>query len=99
LKPGGFFSCAAIMTDETQIAQFRDHFRTSPMRLVKEEDITANVLRSRDLSAAAVKKFTGGLSSTEADFVRNWAAVPGTPNYDYMKTRQVTYVLFVGRMA
>lgn len=97
LRPGGYFLFAGIMTDQNRLADFRKDFKQSRMSILHEEDITPNVIRSRELAADAERETFKTVPEPNRAVLLNWGAVPGTDNFERLKRREMTYLLVVAR--
>lgn len=95
LRPGGHF----LYTDALSHGQFttaRGLFDQMGFSLLRDDDITANVLRSCDeVAAARVGAFSAG---NNADLMRNFLATPGSDVYRDLESGRWAYrILHFGK--
>jgi SAM-dependent methyltransferase len=95
LRPGGHFLCADFRTSE-HVSELYEQLRRSGLSMVRDEDITANVVKARDLD-----------HSQRMAFIRNraprWLVKPigefgglkGSRIYEEFRRREVVYKRFV----
>jgi ubiquinone/menaquinone biosynthesis C-methylase UbiE len=96
LRPGGHFLYGDIINSHA-LGRFRYDLAHSGLVLRRLEDITLNVMRSRQTICAAANEFTGNVGSALRAQIFNWAAVEGSDNYRKLEEGHSTYVCVLGR--
>jgi len=73
---------------------FRRFLQDAGLRSVQEENISERVRHARELVGPAIRRMADQHPRNQ-DMLLNWAAVPGTPNYDALASGRLQYLLFV----
>jgi ubiquinone/menaquinone biosynthesis C-methylase UbiE len=95
LRPGGYM----LFTDfryDYEMSEMLDQFKSSGLKLLSQEDITANVVkalenddeRRRKLIQKLAPKFLHGLAL-------NFAGAVGSETYEFFRTRKYVYVKYI----
>lgn len=94
LRPNGYLLLADFRTT-TDLGPLREMIAASGLRVLRDEDITAQVVEALDRSSES--KLTlikeRAKPALEKSF-KTFAAVPGTPIYEKLKNRDLVYCLF-----
>jgi ubiquinone/menaquinone biosynthesis C-methylase UbiE len=95
LRPEGYF-LFSDHRDRDKINLLREQLKTSDLKLVKENDITLNVVRALELDNDRKKKLIGqkcpGILRRETE---EFAAIKGTRTYESFKTGDSRYLSYV----
>jgi ubiquinone/menaquinone biosynthesis C-methylase UbiE len=91
LSSGGYFLSNNLFETE-RIEQDKALLQQIGFTLVREQDITQNVLAACDYDHD--KLFQGLDSSSNADWIGNAVSAPGSETYNYMKDGTCAYVIF-----
>jgi SAM-dependent methyltransferase len=91
LRPGGHFLYTDVLP-RNKSAECVGLLEQLGFNVLRQRDITANVLLSCDeIAASRVQAFQGG---NDATLVRNFLAAPGSQVYEEMRSRAWVYRLF-----
>lgn len=96
LRPGGHFLYADVVRSE-RLGRLRAELVGSGLVVCRVEDITLNVMRSRQTVRAAAEAFTKDVAPALRAQIFHWAAVEGTENYRKLADGRSTYVCVLGR--
>ncbi len=96
LRPGGHFLYGDII-DAPDLGRFRLDVRDCGLTPVHVEDITLNVLRSREVAKPAAEAFTQSYGRRMQAQIFNWAAIEGSANYRKLADGTTTYVCVLAR--
>jgi SAM-dependent methyltransferase len=110
LRPGGYLLLADVrathvdptsrdrLVPRTDVAQFREEINSSPLTLLEEEDITANVFRALQLDSPRRRRLIeAGVRKSLQPRALGLAAVEGTRVYREYADGRLTYLRFVLR--
>jgi ubiquinone/menaquinone biosynthesis C-methylase UbiE len=95
LKPGGFF----LFTDfgsETELEKLKTQLKNSNLQLVKDKNITYNVVKALTLATPSRDKLIKKLMPKFLQYLsKNFAGTEGTPTYNKFLAREYEYVFYV----
>jgi SAM-dependent methyltransferase len=96
LRPGGHLLFADLRAGQADLDTLRDQITGSGLRIVEEEDVTPNVVKSLELDSPArrIEIAEAAPKALQAQ-VLNFAAVEGTEVFEGLKNRDVLYTRFV----
>ena len=95
LKEGGYFLFADFRDKQNLGVLFRQ-LRNSDLKLLKQEDITDNILRSLELdNARKIKLINQIVPNLIRKIFYDFAGIKGSDVYDSFKTRKREYFSFI----
>lgn len=92
LRPGGF----VLFADMFQTREPVDgYFERAGMRVVRTDDITPNVLRAREQARGPLLELTKDASQEAKTEFLEWVAVPGSRDFERIRSGQIDYRVIV----